>query len=1129
MDKKFDDYASNLINSVVMALKTERKSFLVVKHYNSFDLDYDTCEEYIASRDDIRFIYHEFDGSGMLEAYEPFLSCIKKLYYSEIVMDINEFLTACEIYEPHRSVLHTYFGRGICTRNEEVIYCEQSFEKKMMERSIINMLMFVAKKKPLFFVLNKLHYASVSTLRIILSLIENHNVENISILSTFNEVCNTLPYTNNMWKKLLDSLSDKGYIVEQNFASTEIKSEPDINFIFTLDNMDEYILKLNNMYNLMAIEQARYYLDVIYKNIEVEKLYVSEKYKFIIFEFCTEIAAMLGDTSDALMYAEAMNSANKVRDMDRAYRYYYIKSVIYMNAGQNESAKKCALKCIDIAKVTNNERNLFRAKLISYMSDYSGWNSILIFNQELVTEKELIEEVERYGYINHLAYIYVFSFDNESEKFKTVEGIDDKLTWFNKGIAIAKKLGNEHLLLEAYRKNVMMASTSGYFDVANYFHHKCLEIVQEENNMFEMAGIYNGLGYNCCAAEQFSKANEYYNKALIIYNNLKNPEYIGETLYNMAVNAMLALNYSKAAEYLEQCLKIVKKMAITSLRVCNVSKLYGLLALCYYKNRISYSCRIAIRSQEQFLDHLIGKGKDMEYIYWDDDLFLYYLVNAMLYTDEKNYEKATECFDWAQFHMDNSVGFLFFSKSMYCLERARLYRKMGDPAKAKKILMEGIDFCKNRGYSYKVAMLEASLDNNDYIHAGFNFELKDISLKDIEESTDSIAIKEFYLRQKEYIEFMTIWQKVVNTMTPTIDELINTSIVTMKNYFNISAIVFVRNEDGYNNVRYCDSDEEFTYDKTEYVCNMFKTRKVEFVTSKSDSNFQEHRPLIEKLFGNSEINSAAFIPLYENERLDSIFIVYNKVKRNWNAQSKKYTFGNEELPIFVFVFRQLLDAIERFETRLEIENMNRELKFVNDRLSQLAITDLLTGLLNRQGFMERLDRRYEIALRSGSLEITFMYVDLDNFKFYNDNFGHDIGDVVLSGFARLLEKLCHGDGYAVRYGGDEFLLVIDTANRDRVEMKARTLFAMIREKNGFVKDIEKELGRRISIPENKKLSCSIGICSTRKYREDLDKNVMEETLKKADDTLYYIKKTEKSRYLFYDDIKDILSENQNNN
>lgn len=1129
MDKQFDDYAANLINSVVTALKTESKSFLVVKHYNSFDLDYDTCEEYIASRDDIRFIYHEFDGSAMLEAYEPFLSCIKKLYYSEIVMDINEFLTACDIYEPQRSVLHTYFGRGICTRNEEVLYCEREFEKSMMERSVVNMLLFVAKKKPLFFVLNKLHNAGVSTLRILLSLIENHNAENISILATFNEVCNTLAYTKEMWNKVLTTLSDKGYIVEQNFASGEIKTEPDINFIFSLENMDEYILKLNNMYNLLAIEQARYYLDVIYRNIEVEKLYVSEKYKFIIFEFCAQVAAMLGNTSDALMYAEAMNTANKVRDMDRAYRYYYIKSVIYMNAGQNETAKQCAQKCVDIARVTSNERNLFRSRLLLYMADFSGWNSILMFNNEIRTDDKLLEDVEHYGYINHLAYIYVFSFDNESEKFEKIEGIEERLTWFNKGIAIAQKIGNQHLMLEGYRKNVMMSSTNGFFDVSNHFYHKCLEIVEEKNDLFEMANIYNGLGYNCCASEQFSKANEYYNKALVIFNSLKEPEYIGESLYNMAMNAMLALNFSKGTEYLEHCLKIVKKMRINSLRICNISKLYGLLALCYYKNKITYSCRIAVRSQEQFLDHLIGKGREMEYIYWDDDLFLYYLINAMICTDEKKYDEAIDYFNRAEFHMNNSVGFLFFSKAFFCLEKARLYRKMKNNVKAREILMEGIDFCKSRGYAYKIAMLESSLENAEYIHTSFSFELKDITLKVIEENTDSVAIRESYNRQRDYIEFMTIWQKVVNSMTPTIDELINSSIITMKNYFNISSVIFIRCEDGYNSLRYCERDEELSYDKVEYLCSIFKTRKVEFATSKSDSNFQEHKSLIEKLFGESEINSVAFIPLYQNERLDSIFITYNTVKRNWNAQSKKYSFGNEELPIFVFVFRQLLDAIERFETRLEIENMNRELKFVNDRLSQLAITDMLTGLLNRQGLTERLDRRYEIALRSGSLEITFMYVDLDNFKFYNDSFGHEIGDVVLSGFARLLEKLCHGDGYAVRYGGDEFLLVIDTANRNRVEMKAKTLFAMIREKNGFIKDVEKELGHSVSIPEKKKLSCSIGICSTRKYREDLEKNVMEETLKKADDTLYYIKRTEKSRYLFYDDVKDILSESQNNN
>lgn len=55
--------------------------------------------------------------------------------------------------------------------------------------------------------------------------------------------------------------------------------------------------------------------------------------------------------------------------------------------------------------------------------------------------------------------------------------IEETLPKFNQGIEIATRIGNDQLIIEAYKKNVMIASTNGFYDVANYFYEKCYEIV----------------------------------------------------------------------------------------------------------------------------------------------------------------------------------------------------------------------------------------------------------------------------------------------------------------------------------------------------------------------------------------------------------------------------------------------------------------------------------------------------------------------------------------------------------------------------------------------------------------------------------------------------------------------------
>jgi two-component system cell cycle response regulator len=125
---------------------------------------------------------------------------------------------------------------------------------------------------------------------------------------------------------------------------------------------------------------------------------------------------------------------------------------------------------------------------------------------------------------------------------------------------------------------------------------------------------------------------------------------------------------------------------------------------------------------------------------------------------------------------------------------------------------------------------------------------------------------------------------------------------------------------------------------------------------------------------------------------------------------------------------QMLDQNITLKKEYEnIKRINMELESSYQELKQIASYDMLSGLLNRMSLFKTMDIEIERSTRSSD-PLTGVMLDIDHFKPINDNFGHQVGDLVIIELGKMLKKCLRKYDYAGRYGGEEFFMILTNAN-----------------------------------------------------------------------------------------------------
>jgi diguanylate cyclase (GGDEF)-like protein len=142
----------------------------------------------------------------------------------------------------------------------------------------------------------------------------------------------------------------------------------------------------------------------------------------------------------------------------------------------------------------------------------------------------------------------------------------------------------------------------------------------------------------------------------------------------------------------------------------------------------------------------------------------------------------------------------------------------------------------------------------------------------------------------------------------------------------------------------------------------------------------------------------------------------------------------EDLELIVSVVRRAMENIalikERNSLVVHLKKSNKALKELSRRFRDLAIRDGLTGLYNHGYLLDALAGEVARAVRYDR-HLSVIFLDVDHFKQFNDQFGHQRGDMVLRQVSQILKDEIRKTDIAARYGGEEFVLVLpETSKQD---------------------------------------------------------------------------------------------------
>jgi len=201
------------------------------------------------------------------------------------------------------------------------------------------------------------------------------------------------------------------------------------------------------------------------------------------------------------------------------------------------------------------------------------------------------------------------------------------------------------------------------------------------------------------------------------------------------------------------------------------------------------------------------------------------------------------------------------------------------------------------------------------------------------------------------------------------------------------------------------------------------------------------------------------------------------------------------------------ESITSMQTKAKLRQEKGELK-------ELTVEDQLTGILNIRAYNKAMEDGIKVCQRDSNLFLTLFVIDIDDFKRFNDDYGHNIGDEVLQFVAQKIQGILRGGARVYRYGGEEFVVIFEIGTKlEDGLIGAERIRETIEEKS---KSKMKKINESGEINTRDRITISGGVSTIQFTKNQIEidyKDTAINLFKNADDALYDAKKQGKNKIL----------------
>ena len=592
-----------------------------------------------------------------------------------------------------------------------------------------------------------------------------------------------------------------------------------------------------------------------------------------------------------------------------------------------------------------------------------------------------------------------------------------------------------------------------------------------------MIKIRNGLSYEALTRAEYDNAYDLINSFIGRISEISDYAEILNTLKNVSHALFYARHFDDAYGILQKIIHFIHLFNLEDTTYDSFVPEYNDMLI--YKTIIELGRGDIIRSKINFMN-VMHNGRAISPI----EQPLLSFLQALLAAEEGNIAESVECFENGM-KMFDQVGksqehrlvFMYYEYS-YHLARLNQY-ELSD-----KYFQIGFKIAKEYNFAHYTKFKD-DLKLSEYIDDTIMLEPINVNLNYLEEKAEKDRLVNQLHGSLHNYQFLNRIMAFASN-SPNTKTFIHNAIQASFDYTMADAIfIFEKSEGGWKNlsssVRVTEQPDpsESLMESIVKDDGALKSGKLVF-----DNQLQAYKANLSKF-----------------EFIGGVLIYPNKVN----------PFSSETLNIMNI-------ALSNIQAHLVMLNQNEHLIYISS-------TDQLSGLKNRRALQEHLSleserlRRYKTK-RKFAVQETFAFMDLDNFKYYNDTFGHEAGDLFIKKFAELLKKVYRRVDFIARFGGDEFIVILSDASCQEAKRVASRLYDALRDAKNFIPDLEKMLGRKVIVPEEKYLNFSMGLCSNYDFE---DSSELDMVMAKADAALYYSKEHGKGCVSIWSEIKDSLS------